>query len=145
LANKESSRLTGLLERQLDELERYGKLVEEQEVLIEREDYSKLNRLLERKAKIISRMEKMEDLSSLAERAAKQGGESAEYAAGLLMRLLERLNFFAGRERECLEKAFSIREDIAGGLHALRKGKKLLHEYTRFSREPKAKFKDIKT
>ena len=136
--------LNTLISRQLARLERYGKLVEEQGILIDQEEYEKLFKVLERKDKILVRMDEWEKLASLAQAA---GGLAAGQIAGsaeLFARLSSRLDYFAGRERECLKKAVGIREDIAGRLYALRKGKKLLRKYVRASDNSKALYKDVK-
>ncbi|HUU28759.1 MAG TPA: hypothetical protein VM123_13185 [archaeon] len=145
MAEKQIEQLVGLLDSQLARLERYGRLIQKQEKLIEQEDYEPLGRVLERKAKILSSMQEVGSLASLAASPAKEEGGEAERADKLLAGLINSLNLFVKQEKECLDKALGVRENIAGQLYALRKGKKLLREYTRASKDIKARFKDIKT
>jgi len=144
LATHEIEMLNTLVSRQLTRLERYGKLVEEQGILIDSEEYEKLFKVLERKDKILARMDEWEKLASLAEAAGGLAAEQIAGSADLFARLTSRLDFFAGREKECLKKAAGIKEDIAGRLYALRKGKKLLRKYVRASHDSKALYKDVK-
>jgi hypothetical protein len=145
LTEKETGKLAGLLLRQLDRVEKYAGLVQQQEKLIEEEDYQKLERILGKKSKILSSMEEIATIPLLAEQEARKGGKDAVLAQKLLSQLISRLDFFSGREKTCINKALEIKEKLSGQLRQLRKGKKLLREYKRSPRDPKARFKDIKT
>ncbi|MEA1996746.1 MAG: hypothetical protein U9N45_03875 [Gemmatimonadota bacterium] len=146
LAEKGTDRLAGLVKRHLGRLEKYGKLIREQGQMIEEEDYDGMGRILEKKDKILSRSrEEIGDLSSLTKLAAESEEAEMENAEKLLSRLTARLELFAGLEAECQKKALAVKENIAGQLSALRKGKKLMREYTRFPGDSRARFKDIRT
>ena len=145
MAQKDIDRFNELLNRQLSRLKRYGQLVEQQESLLDKEDHQELLQVLERKSKILTRMEEWDKLTALAEVASAKDSVTARKSAELLKRLLAQMELFAGLEAESLKKAAGIREELAGGIYALRKGKKLLRKYVRVPHNAKARFKDIKT
>ena len=145
MAQKDTDRFNELLNRQLACLKRYGQMIEQQDSLLDKEDNEELVQILERKSKILTRMEDWDKLTALAEVAAAKDRGAARKSAELLARLLTQLDLFAGREAESLKKAACIREELAGGIYALRKGKKLLRKYVRVPHNAKARFKDIKT
>lgn len=145
MAQKDTDRLNELLNRQLARLKCYGQLVEQQYCLLDKEDDEELLRILERKTKILTRMEDWDKLTALARVAAAKNNGKARKSSELLARLLTQLDLFAGREADSLKKAAAIREELAGGIYALRKGKKLLRKYVRVPHNAKARFKDIKT
>ena len=145
MSQKDIDRFNELLNRQLARLKHYGQLIEQQEILLEEDNDEELLKVLQRKSKILSRMEEWDKLNALAEVASAKDSVAAGKSIELLNFLLARLELFAGREAESLKKAASIREELAGGLFALRKGKKLLRKYVRVPHNAKARFKDIKT
>jgi len=145
LTQKETDQFNELLDRQLARLKRYGQLVEWQASLLDKEDNEKLRRVLERKSRILSRMDEWDKLTALAEAASAKDSITAGKSIELLERLLDQLELFAGLEAESLKKAAGIREELAGGIYELRKGKKLLRKYVRMPHNTKARFKDIKT
>jgi hypothetical protein len=145
LTQKDIDQFNELLNRQLSRLKRYGQLVEQQESLLDKEDHQELLQVLERKSKILTRMEEWDKLSALAAVASAKDSVTARKSAELLERLLAQMELFAGLEAESLKKAAGIREELAGGIYALRKGKKLLRKYVRVPHNAKARFKDIKT
>ena len=145
MVQKDIDRFNELLNRQLVRLKHYGQLVEQQESLFDKENNEELIQILERKSKILTRMENWDKLTSLAQVAAAKDRDTARKSAELLARLLVQLDLFAGREAESLKKAAGIREELAGGIYTLRKGKKLLRKYVRVPHNAKARFKDIRT
>ena len=145
MAQKDIDQFNELLNRQLSRLKRYGQLVEQQQSLLDKEDHQELLQVLERKSKILNRMEEWDKLSALAAAASAKDSVTARKSAELLERLLSQMELFAGLEAESLKKAAGIREELAGGIYALRKGKKLLRKYVRVPHNAKARFKDIRT
>lgn len=145
MAQKDIDQFNELLNRQLARLKRYGQLVEQQESLLDKEDHKELLRVLERKSKILTRMEEWDKLYALAGVASAKDSVAAGKSAELLERLMAQMELFAGLEAESLKKAAGIREELAGGIYALRKGKKLLRKYVRVPHNAKARFKDITT
>jgi hypothetical protein len=138
------TRGTGSGNRAWDEvpgwLESYGKLIELQERLVEREDYAGLGRVLDRKDSLLHRMSGLRGSQSVAQDAPPDGPP-----ADLRDVLAARVEVFAGREKICLEKALALRNKLAGQLRLLQEGKKLLRGYRRFPSGGKARFKDLKT
>ena len=145
MAQKDIDQFNELLNRQLARLKRYGQLVEQQGSLLDKEDHQELLQVLERKSKILTRMEEWDKLTALVEVASAKNSVAAGKSVELLERLLAQMELFAGLEAESLKKAAGIREELAGGIYALRKGKKLLRKYVRVPHNAKARFKDIKT
>ena len=125
MAQKDTDQFNELLNRQLSRLKRYGQLVEKQQSLLCKENHEELLQVLERKSKILNRMEEWDKLTALAETASAGDSVTARKSADLLERLLAQMELFAGLEAESLKKAAGIREELAGGIYALRKGKKL--------------------
>lgn len=145
LVQKDIDRFNELLNHQLGRLKHYGQLVEQQESLLDKEDNEELLQILERKSKILTRMGDWDKLTSLAQVAAAKDRGAARKSAELLARLLIQLDLFAGREAGSLKKAVGMREELAGEIYALRKGKKLLRKYVQVPHNAKARFKDIRT
>ncbi|MFH1069809.1 MAG: hypothetical protein V1794_09360 [Candidatus Glassbacteria bacterium] len=140
---KDNESLTGLLAWQIEQVERYGRLVEEQERCLQREDYDGLQKVLDKKDRLIGRMGNWEEISALAAEAAKLGGNQAAKARELLETLFTRLELFSGRESESVKKAAGKKEELAQGIYALRKGKRMIRKYTKNPQMGKARFKDL--
>lgn len=141
---KKGAELDEALNRQLGHLKKYGELVERQQMLIERQDYEGLLDVLARKQKVIDRMGDPARLKKLAERFSPENNGHREQTARLFEDLIARLDFFAVREAESMEKASGLRAELAGSIYALRKGKRMLRKYSHAPQAGKARFKDVK-
>ncbi len=118
--------LSEAVERQLRLLESYGRLAGEQVRLIEEEDYPRLVRVLDKKDRLLEELREITRLPSLAAAAAREEQPRAALSRELVSVLRERLEYFAGQETLCLEKAAAIRSGMAEQLRLLRQGRKLV-------------------
>ena len=143
MSAKQNLELDEVLARQLAHLKKYGELIDSQQRSIEESDYKGLLDILSRKEKVISRMGDMEQFGALVGDSAALDESRKERTGRLFEELIARLDFFAAREAECVAKASELKAELAGGIHTLRKGKRMLRRYKQNSGSAKARFKDL--
>ncbi|HLA40893.1 MAG TPA: hypothetical protein VJ417_12905 [Candidatus Glassbacteria bacterium] len=143
MPKKDTESLTGILSRQLEQIERYGRLLEEQEGCFQRQDYEGLLKVIARKERLIGRMDNWDEISALATEAAKVGGSQARKARELLEKLFTRLELFSGKENASVKMVAWKKEELAQGIFALRKGRKMIRNYSKNPQMGKARFKDL--
>lgn len=126
------------LKKELTRVENFGRLVEQQDLLLSSGQLDQLPRVIERKGRIISRLLE-----------ARQKFENQRNASGtvdsLWGEIKERLREYAAADKAGLERAVQIRQDLARKLRQIKTGKKMLLGYSPHPAEGKARFKDIKT
>ena len=143
MSEKRSHELDEAITRQLAHLKKYGELVERQQALIEQGDYKGLLDVLVRKDKVITRMGDPDKLKMLVAGSTVSDPAEREKTGRLFEELVARLDFFAAREAESMAKASSTKAELAGGIFALRKGKRMLRRYSQTAGSGKARFKDV--
>jgi hypothetical protein len=143
VSDQDIRELDKAISRQLAHLKKYGELVDLQQELIERSDYKGLLDILNRKEKVLSRMGDPKLLPELVARQTETDPAKRERTSKLFDELVSRLDFFAAREAESMDQASGLKAELAGGIFALRRGKRMLRKYSQNSGTGKARFKDL--
>ncbi len=130
------------LKKELTRVENFGRLVEQQDILLASGQLDQLPRIIERKDRIIKRLLEVKQKFE----SQKGGGAVVSGKTGSLWsEIKERLNKYAAVDKASLERAVEIRQDLARKLRRVKTGKKMLLGYSPHAEEGKARFRDIKT
>ncbi|MCE5273058.1 hypothetical protein LLH00_17410 [bacterium] len=130
------------LEQELVRLQNLGSLVELQASLIESGELERLPRVLERKDRIIARLQ---EARAQYESALHDSPGLTARARQLWEELGQRIREHSARDRVSLDRAVEIRQELARKLRQVKAGKKMLLGYAPVATKGKARFKDIKT
>ncbi len=104
MSRKPNARLDNALSRQLNQLKKYGELLDTQQDMIERSDYEGLQRVLARKEKVLSRLVPPGEINHLAGEAKFSAGGERRHTEQLFGRLVGELDIFSAREAASVEK-----------------------------------------
>ncbi len=137
-----AEKLEQRLEQELVRLQNLGRLVELQVSLIESGELERLPRVLERKDRIISRLQ---EAGAQYECALRDNPGPSPRARQLWEELGQRIREHSARDRVSLDRAVEIKQELARKLRQVKAGKKMLLGYAPVATKGKARFKDIKT
>ncbi len=143
MSRKPNVRLDNALSRQLNQLKKYGELLDMQQEMIERSDYEGLQRVLTRKEKVLSRLAPPGEINQLADEAKLSAGTERRHTEQLFGRLVGKLDIFSAREAAGVEKTSAAMAGLAERIYTLRRGKRMLRKYSHAPQAGKARFKDV--
>lgn len=147
MTGKRINDLQKRLSHDLECLAEYERMVGRQEKLIEKGDLESLNKTLDKKTKILSKIQTLNIAEAWAEieTVGEDGRKNGKNAEALLAGFITRIEELFVREEASLKKARVGKAELAEQLKAIKRGKKLLRGYKPQLSDGKARFKDIKT
>ena len=139
--------LLNTLAQDLRRLQKYERLLETQEKLVEKGEFDTLPGVLDKKARVLAKIESLRNGAALSIRTASSGdsGKNGKKVEELLARFIVKVKEVETREQASLHKARLGRAELSEQLRAIHRGKKLLRGYKPQKSDGKARFKDIKT
>jgi hypothetical protein len=147
LTDKRIDDLQKRLSHDLECLAEYERLVGRQEKLIEKGDFERLVKALDKKTNILSKIRTLNIGAARAEvgAAGGDGRKNGKNAEVLLASFTTKIEELVAREEVSLKQARVGKTQLAEQLKAIKRGKKLLRGYKPQRSDGKARFKDIKT
>ena len=135
------------LSQDLECLAQYERLVGRQEKMIEKGDFERLVKTLDKKTNILSKIQTLNIGAAQAEieTAGEGGRKNGKKAEVLLAGFITKIEELFVREEASLKKARLGKAALAEQLKAIKRGKKLLRGYKPQRSDGKARFKDLKT